>query len=109
MGGTPGCLYLIPVEVCPCTMIGQDLMVIPCLWVLQRARQMGVGKALLAEAEQETRRQGKKALATVAFYHDFWFMPAAFFEQNGFSVVNRQGKDAILWRCWTPPPSPPTS
>ncbi len=93
-----GFLYLMPIGVCPWGPIGQDIMVIPCLWVLEEARRLGVGTRLLAEAEQETRRQGRKGLATLAYYHDFWFMPAPFFEKCGFCLAKRRGSAAILWK-----------
>jgi hypothetical protein len=67
-----------------------------------------VGEALLAAAEEEARRQGRKGIVTIGYYHDFWFMPASFFEANGFSKCGgaRQGyydpksRAAVLWRVF---------
>ncbi len=101
-GQHAGFAFLIPIEICPCTMTGREVMVMPCLWVIKSAKGNGAGRALLAAAEQETQQQGRKALATVAFYSDFWFMPAAFFEKMGFTVARREGKDAILWKVYDP-------
>lgn len=95
-----GFLYVMPIEISPWGPLGQDLMVIPCLFSLARAKGNRVGKALLAEAGKETRRQGKKGLAVQAYYHDSWFMPALFFEQSGFKVARRTGQAAILWKVY---------
>jgi GNAT superfamily N-acetyltransferase len=95
-----GFLYVMPIEVSPWGPLGEDLMVIPCLFVIPRANGKGVGKALLAEAGKEARRQGKKGLAVQAYYHDFWFMPAPFFEQCGFIATRRTGQAAILWEVY---------
>lgn len=92
-----GFLYVMPIEVSPWGPLGEDLMVVPCLFVIAKANDKGVGKALLAEAGKEARRQGKKGLAVEAYYHDFWFMPAPYFEQCGFKVARRKGQAAILW------------
>lgn len=91
-----GALFVMPIEVCPWGPLGQDLLVIPCLFVSQNGK--GAGSALIREAEKESRRQGRKGVVTIAFYHDFWFMPASFFARYGFSVARRKGDAAILWK-----------
>ena len=97
-GDQVGFLYVMPIEVCPWGPLGRDLMAIPCLYVQERAKGRGVGRALIQAAEQEARSQRKKGLVTVAHYWDFWFMPAPFFERCGFSKVKGQGEAAILWK-----------
>lgn len=47
--------------------------------VRDRFKGHGTGHALVAAAEEEARRQGRKGIVVTAFYHDFWFMPAPFF------------------------------
>jgi len=77
---------------------------IPCLYVLNKGH--GVGKALITAAEEEARRQSRKAVVTIGYRHDFWFMPASFFETNGFSECEQPGqyrshaKDraVLLWK-----------
>jgi L-amino acid N-acyltransferase YncA len=108
--GPIGFLYAMPIEVCPWGPLGKDLLAVPCLFVLNEHKGKGAGSALLAEAQEEARRQGKKGLVTVGYYHDFWFMPARFFEKCGFSAVGKPrevtsegekeylGKEAILWK-----------
>jgi predicted N-acetyltransferase YhbS len=81
-GQLTGFLYLIPIEFSPWGPLGLDLLVIPCLYVINKG--YGVGKALIVAAEEEARCQGRKGLATIGYRHDFWFMPASFFDANGF-------------------------
>jgi GNAT superfamily N-acetyltransferase len=105
-GEQAGFLHVIPIEFCPWGPLGRDLLVIPCLVSANKGR--GVAKALLAAAEEEARRQGGKGIVTIGYYHDFWFMPASFFEANGFLKCGgaRQGyfdpksRAAVLWRVF---------
>ncbi|MFX0097467.1 MAG: GNAT family N-acetyltransferase [Candidatus Hodarchaeota archaeon] len=112
LAGEPaGFLHLIPIEHSIWGPIGKDLMVLPCMYVLEEQKTKGLGKALLQAAEEETKKQGKKALVTYGYYGDFWFMPASFFEKHGFSAVAlrkvvRQGEkdfldeEVILWKVF---------
>jgi GNAT superfamily N-acetyltransferase len=103
-GARAGFLYVMPIEISPWGPLGGDLLVIPCLYSVNKG--LGVGKGLLADAEEEARCQGRKGIVTIGYYHDFWFMPASFFEANGFSKCGgtREGyydsksRAAVLWR-----------
>ncbi|MGQ9706269.1 MAG: hypothetical protein ACUVWP_04605 [bacterium] len=95
-----GLIYIIPIEVCPWGPIGKDLMVVPCLFVLNKNNGLGIGKALIAEAEEEAKRQGRKGVITIAYYHDFWFMPARFFEGCGYKNIGRRKTEALLWKIF---------
>jgi GNAT superfamily N-acetyltransferase len=105
-GKAAGFLHAIPIEISPWGPLGRDLLVIPCLVSVSKGH--GVGQALLAAAEEEARRQGRKGIVTIGHYHDFWFMPAAFFEAEGFSKCGRARKGyfasetrtAVLWRVF---------
>jgi GNAT superfamily N-acetyltransferase len=99
-GERAGVLYVMPIEVCPWGPFGRDLLVIPCLFVRSQRKGKGVGRALVVEAERETRRQKKKGLAGEGYYHDFCFMPVLLFEECGFEVAKREGKAAILWKVY---------
>jgi GNAT superfamily N-acetyltransferase len=79
--------YVMPIEIAPWGPVGRDLMAIQCLTVKEEANSRGIGRQLVAAAEEETQNQGRKAVTVVAFYHDFWFMPAPFFEKCGFEVI----------------------
>jgi GNAT superfamily N-acetyltransferase len=103
-GKRAGFLHVIPIEFCPWGPLGRDLLVIPCLVSVNKGH--GVGKALLAAAEEEARRQGRKGIVTIGYYHDFWYMPASFFEAKGFSksggaqqgYYDSRSRAALLWR-----------
>jgi GNAT superfamily N-acetyltransferase len=105
-GERAGFLHVIPIEFCPWGPLGRDLLVIPCLVSVNKGH--GVGEALLAAAEEEARRQGRKGIVTIGYYHDFWFMPASFFEANGFSkcggakagYIDSKSRAAVLWRAF---------
>ncbi len=105
-----GFLYVMPIEVSPWGPLGKDLSVIPCLWVLNQVKGKGAGSSLIIEAEKETLKQGRKGIVTIGYYHDFWFMPAPFFEKMGYTVADRRtwnageffGDEAILWKVFDP-------
>ena len=99
-GEHAGFLYVMPIEISPCGPLGRDLSVIPCLYVLEKGKGKGLGRDLIGAAEDAARTQGKKGLVVVGHYHDFWFMPAPFFEKCGFSVARRRDNMALLWKVY---------
>ncbi len=99
-GEPAGFIYSMPIEVCPWGPAGRDLTVIPCLWLLERGRGIGAGRALEAEVEREAKKQKAKGIVTEAYFWDFWFMPAGFFEKLGYSVAVRRGERALLWKTF---------
>jgi GNAT superfamily N-acetyltransferase len=107
-GKHAGFAYVMPIEASPWGPVGHDLATLNCLWVLEWAKHVGVGRALVTAAETEARRQACKALTTTAYYHDFWFMPAPFFESCDFEIVSRRETAAILWKVFDPAAEPPT-
>ena len=106
-GKQAGFLYLLPIENAPSGPVGRDLSVIQCLTVEEWAKGRGAGRGLVAAAEEEAQRGGQKGIVVVAYYHDFWFMPAPFFESCGFTAVSRQGTRAILWKLFDVSAQPP--
>lgn len=100
-GELAGFAYVMPIGVSPWGPLGEELAVLPCLVVQRKARGTGAGRALMAAAEEEARRQGFKGLATIAYYWDFWFMPASFFERLGYRLADRRGEEAVLWKVFT--------
>ena len=93
-----GFLYIMPIEINPWDIQGKDLLVFPCLVSHSRFAQQGVGKLLIKAAEQETRSQNRKGIATIGYFWDFWFMPAEYFIKLGFQVAVKRGIEAILWK-----------
>ncbi|MFH1311739.1 MAG: GNAT family N-acetyltransferase [Candidatus Eisenbacteria bacterium] len=86
-GDHAGFIYVMPIEVSPWGPVGKDLLAITCLFVKEDLKGRGAGRALLKAAEDEARHQGKKALVVTGYYHDFWFMPAKYFDESGFTLV----------------------
>jgi GNAT superfamily N-acetyltransferase len=95
-----GFIYTMPIEISTWNFTGEDLTAIPCLWVIRDETGKGLGRAMVASAEDEARRQGKKGLVSTAYYHDFWFMPATYFESIGFSVAERHKTTAVVWKAF---------
>jgi GNAT superfamily N-acetyltransferase len=101
MDGNPvGFAYVMPIEISPWGPIGTDLAVLPCLWVLPEHKGRGAGRALVFAAAQVAEEQGYGGLVVMAYYHDFWFMPARFFESQGFKKAAERGEAAILWKTF---------
>lgn len=113
-----GFLYVMPIEIAPWGPEGRDLMAIQCLSVSKTTRQ-GVGRALIEAAEEEAHQQKRKGIVVIAYYRDFWFMPASFFEKCGFSRVGEVSKvtsagekeyksiRALLWKVFDDSAEPP--
>ncbi len=123
-GKHAGFLYAMPVEIAPCGPEGRDLMVIQCLEARKgldgwATAGQGVGRALVEAAEEEAHHQERKGVVVIAYYHDFWFMPALFFEKCGYSRVGEivevtdvgerayLSNKALLWKVFDDSAKPP--
>ncbi len=118
-GKCVGFLYVMPIEIAPWGPEGRDLMALQCLSVSTAARQQGAGRALVEYAEDEAHQQKRKGIVVIAYYHDFWFMPASFFEKCGYSRVGRvsevtsagekeyKSNRALLWKVFDDSAEPP--
>ena len=102
-----GFLYTLPIAISPWGPLGKDLNAVPCLYVIERGKGEGIGRALLVAAEDESRRAGAKGIVIYGYYHDFWFMPASYFEKLGFAPVQRRGNEALMWKALDPSAEPP--
>jgi GNAT superfamily N-acetyltransferase len=91
---------------------GRDLNVILCIWVHGHPQgrgnfqRKGMGKALLAAAEQDTRAQGKKGLVAWGVSLPV-FMKASWFKRRGYRPVDRTGIQVLLWKPFSPDAQPP--
>jgi len=90
--------------------LGQSLMVIPCLYVLEEETSHGAKKALIASIEQDARAAGCHGV-TITAYQDLpgaeWFMPASFFESIGYIPVETRGREILLWKPFLSEAVPP--
>lgn len=102
-----GFIYVMPIEINPWQIQGNDLMVFPCLVSQSRFSLKGVGKELIKAAEKETLKQQRKGIATIGHFWDFWFMPAKYFTKLGYRVAASRGEEAILWKEFDPSAEPP--
>jgi predicted N-acetyltransferase YhbS len=107
-GERVGFIYVMPIEVCPWGPLGRDLAAFPCLVACSEVKGQGIGRALVAGAEAEAKRQGEKGLVTYGYYRDFWFIPAPYFEKLGFEATARRGDEASLWKVFDPSAEPPS-
>jgi GNAT superfamily N-acetyltransferase len=101
-GGTVGgMIQYAPIE--RVAVEGRDLYYVYCIWVhgYRRGRgdfrRRGMGKALLAAAEQDVRRLGAKGLVVWGLSLPF-FMRAAWFRKQGYRRVDRDGFQELLWK-----------
>jgi len=102
-----GFAYILPVEACPWGPDGENLMVMPCVWVPPKLQHQGAGTALVLAMVEAARATGRKALVTFAYEWDFWFMPVTFFRKLGFTEAARQGEAVLMWNPFAEDAVPP--
>jgi GNAT superfamily N-acetyltransferase len=109
-GRIGGMIQYLPIEqVLPET---RDLNFVHCIWVHGYAKgrgnfqRKGMGKALLAAAEEDTRAQGKKGLAAWGVSLPV-FMKASWFKRQGYRPVDRIGMQVLLWKPFSAEAVPP--
>jgi L-amino acid N-acyltransferase YncA len=66
-------------------------MVIHCLWVMDKAKGKGSGKALLEACIRDARQAGMHGVAAVTAHDQVGFVDSNFFIHNGFHVVQSMG------------------
>jgi len=100
-----GFAYGIPIEHSPWGPVGEDLVVIPCLYVLAPATGQGTGRMLIESIEDDARTTGRKGVTVTAYqglYGADWFMPASYFEHIGYETVAIHQSAILLWKPFTP-------
>lgn len=96
-----GMIQYLPVEVSPVE--GNNLYYIMCIWVhghkmgIGNFQKKGLGKALLHSAEEDVRLLGGKGLVAWGIILPF-FMRAAWFRKQGYTVVDKSGMLRLLWK-----------
>jgi GNAT superfamily N-acetyltransferase len=109
--GTPGgMIQYLPIE--ESTVDGTGLYFIPCIWVHGHKQGRGnfqgrgMGRALLAAAEDDARALGAKGMAAWGLWLPFW-MKASWFKRHGYRAVARDGIASLLWKPFAADAQPP--
>jgi len=86
---------------------GQDLYFILCIWVhgykgkgVGNRQKRGIGKALLAAAEEDARALGAKGITAWGVMLPF-FMRASWFRKHGYVKADRQDMILLMWKPFT--------
>ena len=109
-GEVGGMIQYLPIE--QSFAEGKDLYFINCIWVhgYKKGRgnfqKKGMGKALLHAAECDTKAAGVKGIAAWGILLPFW-MKASWFKKQGYTKVDRQGMQVLLWKPFTDDAVPP--
>ena len=105
-----GLIQYLPIEHSPA--LGTDLYMIMCVWVhgykqgVGKHQGRGVGSALLAAAERDTRELGAKGMAAWGVVFPFW-MKSAWFKKHDYIQADRQGTQVLVWKPFTDDALPP--
>ncbi len=92
-----GFLFLVPIERTAWYVDGEGLFTIQCMNVQDEYRGRGVGEKLLAAAE-ETARAHAGGMAVIAYDPSDWFMPASFFQGQGYRDIERRGSSVLMYK-----------
>jgi len=109
-GEVGGMIQYVPIE--HAFVEGKDLYFINCIWVhgYKQGRgnfqKRGSGKALLQAAENDVKAMGAKGMVAWGLALPFW-MKASWFRKRGYSKVDRQGMQVLLWKPFTADAIPP--
>ena len=109
-GTVGGMIQYLPIE--ESTVDGAGLYFIPCIWVHGHKQGRGnfqgrgMGKALLAAAEEDARARGAKGMAAWGLLLPFW-MKASWFRRHGYRSADRDGIASLLWKPFAPDARPP--
>jgi GNAT superfamily N-acetyltransferase len=100
-GTVGGMIQYVPIEESPAE--GKDLYFVLCVWVhgYKQGRgnfqKRGMGKALLAAAEEDVRARGAKGIAAWGLWLPIW-MKASWFRRQGYRKADRDGMRVLLWK-----------
>ena len=104
--GTPcGMIQYLPVEHTHIT--GRDIYFIYCIWVhghkqgIGNRQNKGMGKALLAAAEEDAKALGAKGVAAWGLRIPVW-MKAAWFRKQGYKSAHSSGIMQLVFKAWAP-------
>lgn len=110
-GVVAGMIQYVPVQYSPA--LGRDIYFVQCTWVhgyeegQGNLQHRGIGKALLATAEEDVRQRGAKGLAAWGNTYPGW-MPVAWLLKQGYEEVDRKGSTVLVWKAFSPDTVAPT-
>ncbi len=105
-----GMIQYIPIEYSFAE--GQNLYLITCIWVhgykegIGNYQKRGIGKALLEAAENDVKSRSAKGMVAWGLLLPFW-MRAKWFKKQGYTKVDKQGMQVLLWKPFTDDAIPP--
>ena len=109
-GEVGGMIQYLPIE--ESFVDGEGLYFVLCIWVhgYKQGRgnfqKRGMGKALLAAAEDDARRLGAKGMAAWGLWLPFW-MKASWFKKRGYRKVDRVSLRVLMWKPFEGDAKPP--
>ncbi|MBN1349075.1 GNAT family N-acetyltransferase [candidate division KSB1 bacterium] len=105
-----GMIQYVPAEMS--VIEGKDLYFINCIWVhgykegIGNYQKKGIGKALLAAAEDDIKAMNQKGVAAWGVSMPFW-MKASWFKKQGYQKVDKNGMAVLLWKPFQADAVPP--
>lgn len=109
-GAVGGMIQYMPVE--QSFVEGRDSYFIHCIWVhgynegRGNFQKKGMGKALLAAAEEDAKSLGAKGIAAWGISLPFW-MKASWFKKHGYKKVDKDSVAVLMWKPFLEDANPP--
>lgn len=109
-GNAGGMIQYLPIEYSFAE--GKDLYFINCIWVHGHKQgrgnfqKRGMGKALLSAAEMDVKNLGSKGMVAWGLSLPMW-MRASWFRKQGYTKVDKEGIQVLLWKPFTDDAIPP--
>mgnify|MGYP001766108738 FL=1 len=109
-GVVGGMIQYVPIE--EAFVDGEGLYFIHCIWVHGHKRgrgnfqKKGLGRALLAAAEEDARSLGAKGMAAWGMALPV-FMRASWFKKHGYKKADAVGMQVLLWKPFAADAKPP--
>ena len=109
-GTIGGMIQYIPIE--QSFAEGNDLYFITCIWVHGHKQgrgdfqKQGMGKLLIAAAEQDAKELGAKGIAAWGLLLPFW-MKASWFKKQRYVKADRMSIQVLVWKPFTDDAVPP--
>jgi GNAT superfamily N-acetyltransferase len=110
LGTIGGMIHYGPIE--NVAVQGSDLYYVYCVWVHGHAQgpgnhqHKGMGKALLAAAEEDAKSLGARGLVAWGLSIPV-FMRARWFRRRGYQAADRRGMMQLVWKPFTADAEPP--